>query len=109
MLIEKKVLKNGDHLSCDLHKIGANLNSKLPVAPFLSKKYGPGWMDGWVDGRVGGKAGLRIVYSNQKFSFQWSGKKFRCDDSDCPFGDGMIQVCQNLFNLFLKFFLKFVS
>ena len=26
------------------------------------------WMDGWVGGWMGGKAGLRIAYSNQKFS-----------------------------------------
>ena len=34
------------HLSCDLHKIGADIYSKLPVAPFCAKKYGPGWMGG---------------------------------------------------------------
>ena len=60
---EKKVLKKAvPHLSCDLHKIGANLYSKLPVAPFCAKKYGPGWVGGWMDGR----AGLRIAHSNQK-------------------------------------------
>ena len=26
------------------------------------------WMDGWMGGWVGGKAGLRIAYSNQKWS-----------------------------------------
>ena len=49
-----KVWKNGPHLSCDLHKIGANLYSKLAVAPFSCKKYGTGWMDEWMDGWVGG-------------------------------------------------------
>ena len=45
----KKVLKKhkkGPHLSCDLYKIGANIFSKLPVAPFCAKKFGPGCMDG---------------------------------------------------------------
>jgi hypothetical protein len=27
-----------------------------------------GWMGGWVGGWVAGKAGLRIAYSNQKFT-----------------------------------------
>ena len=27
-----------------------------------------GWMDGWMGGWVEAKAGLRIAYSNQKFS-----------------------------------------
>ena len=42
-----------------VHKIGANLNSKLAVAHFLCKKVGH-WMDGWVDGWVDGnfEAGL---------------------------------------------------
>ena len=32
-----ELIKNetGPHLSCNLHKIGANIHSKLPVAPFL--------------------------------------------------------------------------
>ena len=50
--MKKKKKKNGPHLSCDLHKIGANLYSKWPVAHFLCKK--ACWMDGWVDGWVGG-------------------------------------------------------
>ena len=44
-------------LSCDLHKLGANLYSKLPVAPYSCKKVGngmDGWMGGWVDGRKEG-------------------------------------------------------
>ena len=45
--IKKKVLSKKNR-SCDLHKIGANLYSKLPVAPFYAKKYGPGWMGGWM-------------------------------------------------------------
>ena len=57
---KRKKEKNSPHLSCDLHKIGANLYSKLPVSPFCAKKYGPGWMDGWMgewmDGWVGGRA-----------------------------------------------------
>ena len=61
----EKFEKNGPYLSCDLHKIGANLNSKLPVAPFLCKKLWS-WMGGWMDVWMGGKAGLRIAYSNQK-------------------------------------------
>ena len=56
-----KVIKNGPHLSCNLHKIGANLYSKFEVAPYCAKKYGLGWMGGWV----GGRTGLRIAYSNQ--------------------------------------------
>ena len=61
--------KNGPHLSCDLHKLGVNLYSKLP-AIFLMQKEGrwkDEWMDGRKDGRKDGKAGLRIVYINQKF------------------------------------------
>jgi hypothetical protein len=27
-----------------------------------------GWMGGWVGGWMAGKAGLRIAYSNQKYS-----------------------------------------
>ena len=38
---KKSFEKNGPHLSCDLHKIGANIHSKLAVAPFCAKKYGP--------------------------------------------------------------------
>ena len=52
-------------MSCDLHKLEANLHSKLPVAPFSYKKVWH-WKSVWVEGRVGGKAGLRIAYSNQK-------------------------------------------
>ena len=33
-----------------MHKIGANLYSKLPVAPFSCKKYGTGRVDGWMEG-----------------------------------------------------------
>ena len=53
---KKQVLKekNGPHLSCNLHKIGANIYSKLPVAPFCAKKYGLGWVGGWMDGWVDG-------------------------------------------------------
>ena len=58
-------LKNGPHLSCDLHKVGANLYSKLPIAPFSCKKVWY-WMDGWMGGWMGAKAGLRIAYSNLK-------------------------------------------
>ena len=54
------------HLSCNLHKIGANLNSNSAYAPFCAKKYGPGWIGGWMVGWVGGKARLRIAYSNQE-------------------------------------------
>ena len=47
--------KNGPHLSCDSHKIGANLYSKLAVATFLRKTNGPGgWMDGQMDEWMGG-------------------------------------------------------
>ena len=53
--------KNGRNLSCDLHKIGANLYSKWPVAPFTCKNRALG---AWKEG----KAGLRIAYSNQKAS-----------------------------------------
>ena len=47
-------IKKGLNLFCDLHQIGANLYSKLPVAPFCAKKYGAGrlggWKGGWIDG-----------------------------------------------------------
>ena len=33
--------KKGPHLSCDLHKIGANQYRKFKSAPFFAK-----WMDG---------------------------------------------------------------
>ena len=46
----KKSWKNGPHLSCDLHKIGVNLYSKLQVALFPCKKVGH-WVGGWRDGR----------------------------------------------------------
>ena len=58
----EKKLKNGPHLSCNLHKIGANVFSKLPIAPYLCKTYGSGWVGGWM----GGRAGLMIANSNQK-------------------------------------------
>ena len=46
--IKKKGLENnGPHLSCDLHKLGANLYSKLPIAPFLCKKVWY-WVGGWA-------------------------------------------------------------
>ena len=44
----------------NLHKLGANLYSKLPVAPFSCKKVGhwkDGWKEGWMDGWKDGKAG----------------------------------------------------
>ena len=41
------------------------MKNYLAAAPFLCKKYGPGWMGGWVDGWVV-KAGVRIAYSNQQ-------------------------------------------
>ena len=69
MLTAKKMEKNGPCLSCDLHKIGSNLFSKLPLAPFLCKKVGHWvdvWVGGWMDGWVSIKAGQRIAYSNQK-------------------------------------------
>ena len=59
----------------NLHKIGANTNSKWAVAHFLCKKnsctgwvdgWVDGWMDGWIDGWVDVEASLRIAYSNQK-------------------------------------------
>ena len=31
-------IKKGPYLSSDLHKLGANLYSKWPVAPFCAKK-----------------------------------------------------------------------
>ena len=55
--LNKKVLKKSKkavpHLSCDLHKIGANVFSKLLVAPFLCKKVWS-WMDGWGNGWIDG-------------------------------------------------------
>jgi hypothetical protein len=44
-----------------VHKIGANINSKLAVAYLLCKK--PSAPGGWVDV----EAGFRIAYSNQKY------------------------------------------
>ena len=44
---------------------GANLYSKLAVAPFLCKKewsWMNGWVDGWMDGWVGGGAGLKLEF-----------------------------------------------
>ena len=41
--------KKGPNLSCVVHQIGANLYSKLLVAPFSCKKV---WH--WVDGRMEG-------------------------------------------------------
>ena len=64
--------KNGPHLSCNLHKMGSNIYSKLAVAPFLCKKVWL-WMGGWIDGWVGGRAGLRIAYSIQKLLFRQGG------------------------------------
>ena len=40
-------LKNGPHLTCNLHKKEANIYSKLAVAPFLGKKVWS-WMGGWM-------------------------------------------------------------
>ena len=53
----------------NLHKIGAIIYSELEVTHLLCKKTRAldGWVDGWMDGWVG-KAGLRIAYSNQKYS-----------------------------------------
>ena len=48
----------------NLHKIGANTNSKLAVAHFLCKKLGhwmDGWMGGWMYGWMGGKAGKCVL------------------------------------------------
>ena len=51
---EKKIkikIKKTVH-TCNLHKMGANIYSKLAVAPFLFKKVWSwigGWMDGWMD------------------------------------------------------------
>ena len=58
-----ELIKNemGPHLSCNLHKIGTNIYSKLAVALFLCKKV---WS--WVGGQMVGRAGLRIAYNNQK-------------------------------------------
>ena len=75
-------IENGTHLSCDLHKIGANQYMKLPVASFFVQKsmvlggwmgvwvdeWMGGWVDGWVGWWMGGRAGLRISY-NQKYIF----------------------------------------
>ena len=71
-LLQQKITSR--HLTCNLHKIGANLHSNLAFPPFSAKKYGPvwiggwmdGWMGGWMDRWIGGRAGLRIAYSNQK-------------------------------------------
>ena len=56
-LLYNKIIKNCPHLSCDLHKLGGNLYSKLLVAPFSCKKVGHckegktgGWVEGWMDG-----------------------------------------------------------
>ena len=45
------LIKNetGLHLSCNLHKMGANTYSKIAVAHFCAKKVWF-WMDGWMDG-----------------------------------------------------------
>ena len=45
--------KTRPNLSCDLHKMGANIYSKFAVAPFSAKKY-DGWMGGLVGGWMGG-------------------------------------------------------
>ena len=34
-MFQKSFVKNGPRLPCDLHKIGANIYSKLVFAPFL--------------------------------------------------------------------------
>ena len=49
----------GPHLSCNLHKIGANLCSNLAFTHFLCKKvwsWVNGWMDVWVGGWVDARA-----------------------------------------------------
>ena len=51
----RKNNKNGSHLFCDVQKLGANLYSKVPVAPFSCKKVWH-WMDGRKKGRMDGKA-----------------------------------------------------
>ena len=59
-LAEKNLEKNGHHLPCDLHNLGATLCIKLPVAPLSCKKsvslvgWMNGWMDGWMDGGMDG-------------------------------------------------------
>ena len=45
--------KTGPHLSCNMHKIGANLYIKWTVAHFSCKKVGHwvgGWMGEWMEG-----------------------------------------------------------
>ena len=64
--LRKKDRKNQSSPVCDLQKLGANLYSKLHVAPFSCKKWGIGWKEGWMEGWKDGKAGLRIAYINQK-------------------------------------------
>ena len=66
-------IKNFPDLLCDLHKLGANLYSKLPVATFSCKKvwhwkngWVDGWMSGWMSGWMDGKSRVRTAYSNQK-------------------------------------------
>ena len=44
-----ELIKNGPHLSCNLHKIRANIHINLAVAPFSCKKVWS-WVDGWMDG-----------------------------------------------------------
>ena len=62
----KQKKTNGLHLSCDFHKLGANLCSKLPVAPDSCKKVWHWRKEGWIGCWMDGIAGLRIADSNQK-------------------------------------------
>ena len=61
------IIKNGPHLSWDLHKTGANIYSKFAVTPFCAKNYGPvGCMDICMDGWVCGKTISMVAYTNKK-------------------------------------------
>ena len=75
--IVKLEVKNFEHLSSNnrtLHRKAVHLYTKSAYAHFSPKKRMAldGWMvrkvDGWMDGWLGGRAGLRIAYSNQKYT-----------------------------------------
>jgi hypothetical protein len=51
-VITSKKGKKVPHLSCNLHKIGANIYTNWQSLLFCAKKFGPGWVDGWMDGWV---------------------------------------------------------